>query len=65
MSIHDANSDKQFTAAELRVLKLFYQGVRARQLRETYWWIDPWQVVQKHRGLPREQYEVIKHHVET
>lgn len=64
MSVHDVQTESEFTDTELRVLKLFYQGVRARQLRETYWWVDPWRVVAKHRALPRERHEAIRQSLE-
>lgn len=47
-----------FTADELALLRDFYAGVRAHELRRLYA-RAPWAVVHRHRQLPADQYEAI------
>jgi len=49
-----APEETAFKANELLVLRLFYAGVQARQLRHQHG-VDPWNVVRRHRNLPVEQ----------
>jgi hypothetical protein len=61
MSTHsDSTQDAQaFTPDELTLLGLFYAGTRAHALREHYR-LDPWEVVRRHRQLPREEHARIR-----
>jgi hypothetical protein len=50
--------DHHFTYQELKALKAFYARIPARQIRPLYG--DPWPLVARHRGLPKDHYEAVK-----
>ena len=46
-----------FSKEELLALKMFYAGVPARKIRKQI--CNPWPIVARHRGLPREEFDRI------
>jgi len=51
-----------FTPIELKALKAFYAGTRARQIRKDLD-VDPWPLVARHRAMPQEEHEKVQRRI--
>lgn len=52
------DTHQQFSYNDLEALKMFYAGVPARSIRVNY--PDIWQLLSRHRAMPKDQYEAVK-----
>jgi hypothetical protein len=60
MPKYSYDTHAHFNSDELLVLKQFYLGVRAREIRKWFWYGDPWRVVYRHRHLEKEDYKAVQ-----
>lgn len=60
MSTFEFDARAHFSELELHILKLFYLREPARELRKIDPFIDPWELVRRHRHLPAEGYRAVK-----